>query len=120
MSITNRRPFTRSASKPLTAVRGSDPVLSAYALDGPPAPHTDDVPDWSCSGSTTPDLWFPTTVEQLDQARTVCAGCPARAVCAQRGLALKADGVWGGTLLSHGRPTDELFRPSREPARATA
>ncbi len=62
-----------------------------------------------------PELFWPATEVDAEQARAVCRGCPLAEVClavAQRRLEW---GVWGGQLLARGRPTTELpgnVRPS--------
>ncbi len=62
--------------------------------------------DWRARGaclSADPELFFPLSsagpaVEQLDQAKTVCAGCQVRAECLEFALATRqVHGVWGGT-----------------------
>ena len=62
--------------------------------------------DWRARGaclSADPELFFPLSsagpsVEQLNQAKTVCAGCQVRAECLEFALATRqAHGVWGGT-----------------------
>jgi hypothetical protein len=62
-----------------------------------------------------PELFWPATEADAEQARAVCRGCPLAEVClavAQRRLEW---GVWGGELLAKGRPTTDLpgnVRPS--------
>jgi WhiB family transcriptional regulator, redox-sensing transcriptional regulator len=58
--------------------------------------------DWAgCIGVNT-ELFFPIgstgpAVEQADQAKTVCAGCPVRDKCLDYVLAMgQHDGIWGG------------------------
>ena len=62
--------------------------------------------DWRARGaclSADPELFFPLSsagpsVEQLNQAKTVCAGCQVRAECLEFALATRQlHGVWGGT-----------------------
>jgi WhiB family transcriptional regulator, redox-sensing transcriptional regulator len=62
--------------------------------------------DWRGRGaclSADPELFFPLSsagpsVEQLHQAKTVCAGCQVRAECLEFALATRqVHGVWGGT-----------------------
>ena len=62
--------------------------------------------DWRARGAcltADPELFFPLSsagpsVEQLDQAKTVCAGCRVRAECLEFALATRqVHGVWGGT-----------------------
>jgi Transcription factor WhiB len=42
--------------------------------------------------------------EEAATGLTICSDCPVRLACLQYGQRLEADGVWGGQLLSHGRP----------------
>lgn len=62
-----------------------------------------------------PEIFWPSTEADAEQARAVCRGCPLAEVClavAQRRLEW---GVWGGELLAKGRPTTDLpgnVRPS--------
>jgi WhiB family transcriptional regulator, redox-sensing transcriptional regulator len=50
-----------------------------------------------------PDLFFPIApsgpaLQQMEQAKAVCARCPVRRECLQYALAtLQVHGVWGGT-----------------------
>jgi hypothetical protein len=48
------------------------------------------------------------TFEDADIALTICADCPVRARCLEYGRGLRADGVWGGRLLSRGVPQRRL------------
>ena len=61
--------------------------------------------DWRARGAclgADPELFFPLSsagpsVEQLSQAKTVCAGCQVRAECLEFALATRqVHGVWGG------------------------
>lgn len=53
--------------------------------------------------SVEPDLFFPVgttglAVEQIAEAKAVCATCPVREACLEYALATNQDsGVWGGT-----------------------
>jgi WhiB family redox-sensing transcriptional regulator len=50
-----------------------------------------------------PDLFFPVSdfgaaQEQVNEAKRICAGCPARADCLNHALSRgEASGIWGGT-----------------------
>jgi len=52
---------------------------------------------------TDPDLFFPVgttgpAIEQIDNAKAVCAACDAQTACLEYALATNQDsGVWGGT-----------------------
>jgi len=62
--------------------------------------------DWASRGACLdrdPDLFFPTApsgpgLQQIAQAKAVCAHCPVRIDCLSYALATGQDaGVWGGT-----------------------
>jgi len=63
----------------------------------------DDWRDHAACRDTNPDLFFPigTTgpaIEQIEQAKTVCAQCDAQSACLDFALLSNQDsGVWGGT-----------------------
>lgn len=64
--------------------------------------------------SADPELFFPSTPEQLAAARTVCAGCPFARDCLADALAAGCtDGVWGGVLLERGVVLAVKRRPGR-------
>ena len=72
-----------------------------HAADSGAAPRWDDA---SCR-EYDPELWFPIsytgTSEQVDEARAVCVGCPARARCLQYAVDNDIqDGIWGATIPS--------------------
>ena len=52
---------------------------------------------------TDPDLFFPVgttgqAIDQIDQAKTVCMGCPSQLPCLEFALRTNQDtGIWGGT-----------------------
>lgn len=48
------------------------------------------------------------TFEDADVPLTICADCPVRRECLDYGQGLRADGVWGGRLLSRGVPQRRL------------
>lgn len=44
-----------------------------------------------------PGFWDPEVVADPSIAKTICAGCPVIAACAQRAVAVKAThGIWAG------------------------
>jgi WhiB family redox-sensing transcriptional regulator len=63
-----------------------------------PADLTDELP---CRDD--PDLWFADSAEQLELAKRLCQGCPARRPCL-RGALDRAEvwGVWGGEIFQDG------------------
>lgn len=73
-------------------------------VDRPPDPEPD--LSWRKEAScrdTSPELFFPigTTglaIDQIDAAKAVCMGCPARVPCLEFALSTNQDsGVWGAT-----------------------
>ncbi|GAA2748233.1 hypothetical protein GCM10009868_40450 [Terrabacter aerolatus] len=68
----------------------------------------------SCA-SHDPELFWPATEADAEQARTVCRACPLVETCLAVARLRLEWGVWGGQLLAKGRPTTELpgnVRPS--------
>jgi WhiB family redox-sensing transcriptional regulator len=63
----------------------------------------DDWRDVAACRDTDPDLFFPVgttgpAIEQIENAKAVCRGCEAQAVCLEYALVTNQDsGVWGGT-----------------------
>ena len=63
-------------------------------------------PNWHrqalCRGET--QLYFTGTIESLEQARAICAGCPVRQDCIEAALAdREMRGVWAGTTAAERR-----------------
>lgn len=58
--------------------------------------------DHAACRETSPELFFPVgttglALEQIDEAKAVCAGCSGQAQCLEYALATNQDaGVWGG------------------------
>jgi WhiB family redox-sensing transcriptional regulator len=49
------------------------------------------------------DLWFADDPAELEQAKLLCADCPARAACLAGALARREEwGVWGGEIFANG------------------
>ncbi|MGN6608955.1 MAG: WhiB family transcriptional regulator [Jatrophihabitans sp.] len=49
------------------------------------------------------ELWFAETPAELEQAKSFCAGCPARAVCLAGAIERREPwGVWGGEIFDRG------------------
>lgn len=49
------------------------------------------------------DLWFAESPAELEQAKTLCAGCPVRAACLSGALNRGEPwGVWGGEIFERG------------------
>ena len=66
--------------------------------------------------SADPELFFPLSesgksLEQIAEAKAICAGCPVRRQCLAFALRTRAHGIWGGLteLERHHdrRPTDD-------------
>jgi WhiB family redox-sensing transcriptional regulator len=50
-----------------------------------------------------PDLWFAETPDGLEQAKALCAECPARLACLAGALERREPcGVWGGEIFENG------------------
>lgn len=51
----------------------------------------------ACRG-VDPDIFYPVTDEEAEDAKTVCDACDVRQPCLEWALAYREhDGVWGGT-----------------------
>lgn len=49
------------------------------------------------------DLWFAESPAELEQAKVLCAGCPARLACLAGALERREPwGVWGGEIFERG------------------
>ncbi len=68
---------------------------------------------------TDPDLFFPVgttglAVVQIEEAKAVCMGCPARVQCLEFSLRANQDsGVWGGTSEEERRQLRRRFLSRR-------
>ena len=77
----------------------------ALALTSEPyaSVENDDWRDLSACRDTSPDLFFPVgttgpAIEQIAQAKAVCATCEVQAPCLEYAMVTNQDsGVWGGT-----------------------
>ena len=50
----------------------------------------------ACRG-IDPDIFYPASEEEADEAKAICAVCPVREACLEYALANRErDGVWGG------------------------
>jgi WhiB family redox-sensing transcriptional regulator len=70
-------------------------------------------PDWRLLAAcqhTDPELFFPVSgsgpsLDQVTQAKAICAGCPVRQQCLAFALNTRQDhGVWGGMSEEERRP----------------
>lgn len=73
--------------------------LNALGLDPLAKECPDDVP---CRVAEQ-DLWFADTPADLEAAKDLCLGCPARRVCLAGAIERREPwGVWGGELFERG------------------
>jgi WhiB family redox-sensing transcriptional regulator len=69
--------------------------------------------------STDPELFFPLTesgrsLDQIAEAKVVCAGCPVRRPCLEFALRTRLEGIWGGlTELERHTAVRRRFLPGR-------
>jgi WhiB family redox-sensing transcriptional regulator len=50
----------------------------------------------ACRG-IDPDIFYPVTDEEAEEAKAICASCPVHQLCLEHALAHRErDGVWGG------------------------
>jgi WhiB family redox-sensing transcriptional regulator len=50
----------------------------------------------ACKG-VDPDIFYPASDEEAEEAKSICAQCPVREACLEYALANRErDGVWGG------------------------
>ena len=80
-------------------------TLAARATTPPSPSSPSSRPDsltTPCVGD--PELWFAETPEALEQAKTLCRGCPLQLACLQGAIERREPwGVWGGQILDDGR-----------------
>ena len=63
-----------------------------------------------------PDVFYPHTDDEADEAKAICAQCPVRETCLEVALDTReAEGVWGGTTARERR---RLLRQRRKTAAA--
>lgn len=62
----------------------------------------DDGLEQPCS-THDPELWFAESPEELERAKALCRGCPARLAClAAASERREPSGVWGGEIFHRG------------------
>jgi WhiB family redox-sensing transcriptional regulator len=78
-----------------------------------------------CVGAPNPDVFFPSTPEDLAPARRLCRACPVLGECLAEALTrTEVDGVWGGTTSAERRSMRTVWRqhagrgPARQPVPA--
>ena len=78
---------------------GLDPMFAQSTLDPLAKECPEDVP---CRVQD-PDLWFAETPPELEKAKALCLGCPARLACLSGALERREPwGVWGGEIFERG------------------
>lgn len=66
----------------------------------------------SCKG-VDPEVFFPGTEEDAEQARRICSGCPVRRPCLEHALsAREREGIWGGLTERERRRLSRHWRQS--------
>jgi len=67
----------------------------------------------ACRGAD-PDIFYPSSDEEAEEAKAICATCPVRQACLEHALANRErDGVWGGATERERR---RLIRQRRKSA----
>lgn len=67
----------------------------------------------ACRGAD-PDIFYPASDEEAEEAKAICATCPVRQACLEYALANRErDGVWGGATERERR---RLIRQRRKSA----
>jgi WhiB family redox-sensing transcriptional regulator len=67
----------------------------------------------ACRGAD-PDIFYPGSDEEAEEAKAICATCPVRQACLEYALANRErDGVWGGATERERR---RLIRQRRKSA----
>ena len=75
----------------------------ALSVESYASVENDDWRDRSACRDTSPDLFFPVgttgpAIEQITEAKAVCATCEAQGPCLEYAMVTNQDsGVWGGT-----------------------
>ena len=101
MNTTRLGPAGASAREHELAISEREPVISV-----PTTAAEADSASWQSRAACLdcdPDLFFPIApsgpaLQQIEQAKAVCAPCPVRRECLQYALATRqVHGVWGGT-----------------------
>ncbi len=82
------------------ALAGPEALAGAAALAGSASVFADlELP---CRGD--PELFFAERPEDVERAKALCRGCPARLACLAGALERREPcGVWGGELFIHGQ-----------------
>lgn len=92
--------------------------LTGLRSGGEPAHLLDSASPALPCRSHDPDLWFAETPAELERAKQLCAGCPARAQCLASALSRHEPwGVWGGEIFERGAVIPRK-RPRGRPSKA--
>ncbi len=66
----------------------------------------------ACKG-LDPDIFYPSSDEEAEEAKGICASCPVQQVCLEHALTHRErDGVWGGLTERERRRTLRQRRKS--------
>jgi WhiB family redox-sensing transcriptional regulator len=105
----------------LRILRGGSVALTSAR----PIPLTVDDENWrsfAACRDTDPDLFFPVgttgpAIEQIENAKAVCAECEARKPCLEYALTSNQDsGIWGGTSEEERRKLRRQYLAARRRA----
>jgi WhiB family transcriptional regulator, redox-sensing transcriptional regulator len=83
-------------------------------------------PSWLSAAacrSTDPELFFPLSesgkaLEQIAEAKVICAACPVRHQCLEFALRTRSQGIWGGLTELERHAAARPMREEHAPARA--
>lgn len=76
-----------------------------------PALVAEDVFEGACYGHD-PEIWFPSSAEELDEALSICKGCPVREDCLAGALDRSEPfGVWGGKTEEERKVLEDGYKP---------
>lgn len=92
--------------------RGRPAGPMSVAVRGPRVRFSVDDYDLMRCVDSPPEIFHPSTAQQLESARFECAQCPLRAKCLAVGIRNQEWGVWGGILLAEGHPQRTVRKPS--------
>jgi WhiB family redox-sensing transcriptional regulator len=73
--------------------------------------------------STDPELFFPLSesgkaLDQIAEAKVICAACPVRRPCLEFALRTRSQGIWGGLTELERHAVARPLREEHAPARA--
>jgi WhiB family redox-sensing transcriptional regulator len=81
----------------------ADPAFTLTEALDPLDPLSKQCPDDVPCRVEDPDLWFAEVPSELEQAKSLCANCPARLACLAGALERREPwGVWGGEIFERG------------------